>query len=255
MQTLLKSLAISALFFNSISIKAQKNIVISDSLLERADVYNIKLGGQAFGKLLKMEFGDYRILGSKVGGTTTTTRGNFWGTKSISNSKQKFSFSITNSLDTVEVLAAKYDTIKSTEELRVSPHFSIGGNEVKQWSQTFTAFMDVNNDTTNTWALLMNDAGLNMDAQYDGYLQNGQRKIVLMPVSSNKNKDDKRMVPALGFEFIENNKSIAAVQYYGGGLLGRNRNIAWIDKGLDGKTKLLLAAAITAIIQQKQMDM
>ena len=74
---------------------------------------------------------------------------------------------------------------------------------------------------------------------------------VFAPASSNKNGGDKRSYPALGYEFIENGQSISALQYFGGGALGYNKNIVWIHNSLDEKVKLILAAASTAILQIK----
>ena len=83
------------------------------------------------------------------------------------------------------------------------------------------------------------------------FLTNGERKIFLSPASSNKNGGDKRSLPALGYESIEKGQSLSAVQYYGGGLLGLNKNIVWLSKSSDEKMKLILAAASTAILQIK----
>ena len=77
------------------------------------------------------------------------------------------------------------------------------------------------------------------------------RKIIIISASSNKNGSDKRMFPALGCGFLENDKTIAAVQYYGGGALGNNKNIVWIINDPDANMKLILAAAITAIMQNQ----
>ena len=52
-------------------------------------------------------------------------------------------------------------------------------------------------------------------------------------------------------QLIENGKSICALQYYGGGMMGMNKNIVWIYKELDAKFKLILAATATAILQIK----
>jgi hypothetical protein len=80
-------------------------------------------------------------------------------------------------------------------------------------------------------------------------LTNATRKIDILPVTSNKNGEDKRSMPALGYEFVESGKSLAAVQYYGGGMLGMNKNIVWLQKDLDETMKLVMAAAATAILQ------
>ena len=75
--------------------------------------------------------------------------------------------------------------------------------------------------------------------------------MFVTPTSSNKNGSDTRSLPALGYEFIENDQSLSALQYYGGGAFGLNKNIIWINKSVDEKMKLILAAAGTAILQIK----
>ena len=77
------------------------------------------------------------------------------------------------------------------------------------------------------------------------------KKDLCTPASSNKNGGDTRSYPALGYEFIENGQSLSALQYYGGGMMGLNKNIVWIHNSLDEKVKLILAAASTAILQTK----
>jgi len=77
--------------------------------------------------------------------------------------------------------------------------------------------------------------------------------IRIFPASSDKDNSDKRALPALGYELYENGQACAAVQYYGGGLWGTNKNIVWIRNDLDNRKKLFLAAAVTSLLQH-QMD-
>ena len=59
------------------------------------------------------------------------------------------------------------------------------------------------------------------------------------------------MFPALGYEFIENEQALGALQYFGGGALGTNKNVAWLLNSLNADMQLILASAITALIQLK----
>lgn len=105
----------------------------------------------------------------------------------------------------------------------------------------------INADTSKMWALLMNSVrGSNTKEIYEALLTDGERKIFIFSTSSNKNGDDKRSMPALGYELMENGELLCAFQYYGGGMLGMNKNIICIYKDLDAKFKLILAAAATA---------
>jgi hypothetical protein len=78
-----------------------------------------------------------------------------------------------------------------------------------------------------------------------------ENEILIFPASSNINNSDKRMFPALGFELFENDQACAAVQYYGGGAFGANKNIVWLRDDLDNRRKLIVAAALTTIMQHQ----
>ncbi len=154
--------------------------------------------------------------------------------------------------DSAKVNAANNISTQSLHEMEILPNFSWGNNELLQESRNFSAFITLNQDTSETWVLLMNiTRGSNAGGKYDVQLTNGERKIVVIPTTSNKNGADTRSLPALGYEFIENGQSVAALQYYGGGALGMNKNIVWLHNSLDAKIKLILAAAGTAILQIK----
>jgi hypothetical protein len=82
-------------------------------------------------------------------------------------------------------------------------------------------------------------------------LTNGIRKFLIFSASSDKNGNDKRKIPAQGYELRENNRAVLALQYYGGGMLGMNKNMVWINNTQQPKMQLILAAAATAIMQLK----
>jgi hypothetical protein len=231
--------------------EAQKDIIISDSLTANAEKLNVKMGTQWFGKIWKFRFGDYAVVSSKLGWVTASAKENFFNTKTESKSTEKFSFVLTNKAnDSALVNAANNIAIQSLHEIEIIPHFSLGNDELLKETHNFSAFITFNGDTTETWALLMNvTRGSNSQGEYNAFLTNGERKIFLLPTTSNKNGGDNRSLPALGYEFIENDQSLSALQYYGGGAFGLNKNIIWITKNADQKMKLILAAASTAILQ------
>lgn len=232
---------------------AQKDIVISDSLAAHAQKLNVKLGAQWFGKIWKIRFGEYAVVSSKMAWTPMTTRGNFFNTRTESKSTEKFSFVLTNkSNDSAKVNAANNILIEAMHEIEILPNFTWGDNELIQEQRNFSAFININQDTTETWALFMNFIrGKNIEGSSESFLTNGRRTIFVVPTTSYKNGEDKRPMPAMGYEFIENNQSLGALQYYGGGLMGMNKNVVWIHDGLEERLKLVLAAACTAILQIK----
>lgn len=238
---------------------AQKNIVISDSLKANADKMNVKMGTQWAGKIWKFRFGDYAVVSSKMGWTKTTSKANLFNTRTESKTTQKFSFVLTGATtDTARVNAAVNIKVKELKEFEVLPNFFLGSNELLKETNNFTAFITINGDTTDTWALLMNlMAGTETEGNYknEALLTNGIRKIFLVTVTSNKNGDDKHAIPAFGYELMENGLALGALQFYGGGMLGLNKNIIWIHRSLETKMKLILAAGMTAVLQKMADNM
>lgn len=238
---------------------SQKNIVISDSLNANADKMNVKMGSQTVGKIWKFRFGDYAVVSSKMGWTKTSSKANLLNTRTESRTTQKFSFAMTGATtDTATVNAAVNIETKELKEFEVLPNFFVGNNELLKETNNFTALININGDTTDTWALLINlVAGTETEGKYrnESMLTNGTRKIFLVPVTSNKNGDDKRKIPAYGYELIENELALGAVQFYGGGIAGLNKNIIWIHRSLETKMKLMLAAAMTAVLQKMADNM
>ena len=235
-------------------IHAQKDIIINDSLAVNSEKLKVKMGSQGLGKIWKFQFGNYAVISSKAGWTTTSTKGNIFNTKTESKSTKKFSFLMTNKInDTAKVNAANNIETQSLHELEFfSNAFWESDELLLQETQNFSAYITINGDTSEIWVLFMNTiSGSNTQGMHDALLTNGERKIFVTPVSSNKNGGDTRSMPALGYEFIENGQSISAFQYYGGGMMGLNKNIVWIHNSLDEKVKLVLAAASTAILQIK----
>ena len=231
---------------------AQKNLIIDNNLEANADRLKVKMGTQVFGKIWKFRFGEYAVGASKMGWTRTSSKSNLLDTKTDSKSSQKFSFELGNGSAMAKVNAASKINIQSLNELQLLPHIFLGKDEVIHRTDNFIALITINEDTTDTWSLLINSTrDVESGDKFEGLLTNGTRNIDIIPASSDKQGENNRSMPALGYQLHENNTYLAAVQYYGGGLLGFNKNIVWIKKDLDPEFKLLLAAAITAIMQIK----
>ena len=62
---------------------AHRNIVVSDSLLANADQLKVKMGAQWMG-IHKWRVGDYAVVSSKLGWTTTSTTTNLFKTRTAS---------------------------------------------------------------------------------------------------------------------------------------------------------------------------
>lgn len=246
----MKLIFICTVFLTPFSGEAQKGtIALSGNLSKTSDVLNVKMGTQWFGKIWKFQFGDYEVISSKLSWTTNSNKASLFNRKTESTTTEKFSFLLANkATDTARVNAARKVKINGMREIEILPNFSIGSDELLSESGNFTAFININEDTASTWALFMNVFRIKAeDKFYDAFLTNGDRRILILPVTSN----DSRSIPSLGYEFQENGEPLCAVQYYGGGALGSNKNIIWLSKSLDEHMKLILAAAMTALLQIK----
>lgn len=248
-----KSLLVSFLIMVSVFVGAQnKGIIISESLAANSEPLKVKIGTQWMGKIRNFEFGEYSVVQSKIGWIKTSNKSNLFNTKSESKTTQKFSFTLCNKTgDSVSVNAANSIEIKVLKETELFSDFYIGDNEILLDSSNFTALININRDTTETWTLFMNSTSGSLTEELRiAFLTNGNIKINLVPVSSNIGKGVlARMFPAQGFEFFENDLAIGALQYFGGGATGTNKNIVWILNDLKPEIKLVLAAAMTAILQ------
>ncbi len=246
----LKLIFICSLFLISTSGIAQKGTIeLSGNLSKNAEILNVKMGTQWLGKIWSFKFGEYEVVSGKAGWVTTGSKASLFNRKTESTTTEKFSFQLTNkSTDTAYVNAARRVKVNGMREIEILPNFSIGSNELLSESGNFTAFININEDSTETWALFMSVIRITSeDKFYDAFLTNGDRRILILPVTSK----DTRTIPSLGYEFQENGAPLCAVQYYGGGALGSNKNIIWLGKSLDQHMKLILASAMTALLQIK----
>lgn len=231
----------------------KKGIIISENLVANSKPLKVKMGAQKMGKIWSFKFGDYAVTDSKNGWTTTTSKSNLFNTKTESKSTEKFAFTLTSKTgDYAKVNAANNIEIKTLQETELFAGFYIGDDEVLLDSRNFTAFINLNQDTTEIWILYMNvTTGNTVDNGGTAFLTNGERKIFIISTDSNKNGTDSRTFPALGYEFFENEQPVCALQYFGGGAFGMNKNIVWIHDNLNSEMKLILAAAMTSVLQLK----
>jgi len=245
-----KILVFSFLMLSAVITAAQKNIIISENLSANSEMLNVKMGVQKFGKIWNFRFGEYAVVKSKMGWTTTKSKGNFWGNKSESVTSEKFSFVLCNQKsDSAIVNAANKIEAKSLNEIELLPNFFWGSNELVKGESIFSAQIVFNRDSSDIWAVFIKEtAGSQTGSGFLAFLTNGTRDIKIFPASSN-NETEKRTFPARGYEFIENGQSLSALQYLGSGALGMNKNIIWLNTNLDDRMKLILAAAMAAILQ------
>jgi len=236
---------------SEISNAQKKNIVISDNLMENAEIMKIKMGTQWMGKMWKFKFGDYSITKNKLGWTKITQKSNLLSTKVETKIGYKFNFELNNKTSESAIVNAVYsENIKELQSIELFPHFYLGSDMVLKDSLNFTANILLSSNLENTWNLYMKKtSGFGMDFKDEGILTNEERVISIIFVTSNQDNNDNRVLPAMGYEFTENGKAICAMQYYGGGTFGLNKNIIWIDSTLNQGMKLIVAAAMTSILE------
>ena len=235
---------------------AQHNIVVSDSLAANADTLTVKRGAQWLGRMPQWRFGDYAIASSKLSSTGTRTKGIRSGT-SESRSSGKFSFVLTNGTGDSASVQAEHNTTVHLLHKESQNGWRIpsipSDEEVMLDSQNATANITVNGDTTDTWALVLGvRVAHRSELVSNAVLTNGVRKIVLSDVTSHKHGWFDLRGIAAGYEFIEDGRSLGAVQYYGGTF--GTTNIVWMLRSVDARTKLLLAAAMTAVLQVRSPE-
>lgn len=234
-----------------------KTVVINKELEENSDKLKVKLGTQWMGKISKIKFGDYKVVDSKNGWVKTKVKSNFWNTFSESKTENKFSFVMEHkSLGSAIVNTLSQMTVKEARSVNLFSigdfDFFTGPDDDYTSTQIFSSEIQIKDDSGEPWSMQLamtndNDAGYSDE----GILGCSDRLIFIEPISSNKNGNDSRKIPARGYEFIEDNKSLGAVQYYGGGVFGLNKNIVWIRSNLKPKMKLILASAMIVILQIK----
>ena len=226
-----------------------QTIIINDSLSAHADRMVVKKGAQWTGRIARWSFGEYAVVSSKGGSTAVDTRRNLLNTATDSTSSQKFSFVMTNRTgDSAWVDAAHNVWVQALRGLALGHGFSLGGTDTVWQSDNFIAFITINRDTTDTWTLLMGLDQSETHTEYASILSNGERRLEVTFVSSDRKR---RMPPpylsSLGYEFVENGRSLGAVQVLGMSL--REPYLVWLDRGLDARMKLILSAAMTAVLQ------
>jgi hypothetical protein len=233
---------------------AQHNIIISDGLAGDADTLRVMKGAQWGGRIAKWRFGDYAVVSSKMGPTTSRGKGNQLRTetesRSTTRSTEEFSFVLTNrTTDSARVKVAHNSTVHTLHK-PTSNGWAIASDEVVLDSASGTAVITINGDTTDTWTLRIGvTIGPTTEGNHRAVLTNGERTILLSPVSSNTHGRSDVRGTAAGYEFFENGQSLCALQYFGGTL--GNTTIVWMRRSLDATTKLMLAAAMTAVLQMK----
>ena len=243
---------------------APKHILLTDSLLANSDPWDVSQGAELMGTS-KWRFGEYAVV-AKQGWTTGGSWTNLFGTKTENQAATKFSSVVNNpNTDSAFVLGAHVFTSKSNPGLDLGNGSFVGGDGRTVEADRFMASITLNGDTT-VWTLSIRASdvsdrqgeSIEGRAAHAATLTSGERRIVLNPVFSKKLAKSPSILsqvatsfrpPAMGYEFVEDGRSLCAVEYFSSGLAGSAKNTIWLDRNIDQRMRLLLAAAMTAVLQ------
>lgn len=231
---------------------AAQDIQIDPGLAGNAQKFPVKKGPQWPFKIAKWRFGEFAVASSKSGMTTTTSDGPLFGLTDKRKTRYRFSFVLASaSQDTARVRAEYLRRVTQGRTIAEGDGWSIGSDIPIESSDQFSASIVVAGDTTDSWTLtrLLTESP-NGDHTYESMLTDGERTIVLAPTSVRREDRKALASPAYGYEFFEGEESLGAVQYHGG-TFGQTY-IVWLRKDLDAQTRLLLAAAMTALLQMSE---
>jgi hypothetical protein len=137
----------------------------------------------------------------------------------------------------------------------VLPGVSVGVDPLSGAKDNLVASIKLDGDSTVTWKLQLNVqrnvAGAAEKAKASS-LSDGTREIEIRNVSSEASHGSEQAMPARGYEFREDDRAIAALQYFGGDYpTSKKHLVVYVRSDLEPRAKLLLATAMTAILQSK----
>ena len=224
-----------------------RSIVVDGDLQANADVLKVKMGVMHARKIFAFKFGEFAVVSSKMGTGVTTTSGY------QSRSRQKFAFVLRGpGPGTASVEADQNVDAGTISSIELPGGVSIDLQLIAGHSDQLVATIALGAEPAANWTLTLvvvrRLAGLREEVPI-AVLSDGTREIVISPVTSDAPGAERSAAPARGYQFAEGGKALGALQYYGGGLLGMNKNVVYLRRDLDPQDRLLLAAAMTAMLQ------
>lgn len=244
-------LAVWVTFFSAC--RSASRIILADGLRVGTDVMRARMTFQAPGRIWNFKFGEYAIVKSKMSAAATKTMGD--GTLEGSLTTLSFWFVLKGAgSETVRVEASQRIGSLNVEDVDIAPDTSVGVEGIMGVHSHLVATLAFEGEEAPPWRLYLNSVktggGIGEKTSVS-YMTDGTREIVLTPVTSDVPGGKGHALPARGYAFAEKGTPLAAVQYYGGGIFGLNQNYVHLRRDLDRRMKLLLAAAMTAVMQAK----
>jgi len=234
---------------------AAAGIVVDEDLRTSADIYKVSLGMQKPGRTWDFKFGDYHIVSSKTGVAVTSSTSSFLTNRGESRTRQDYSFVMKGGGSaTARVTAVQNAEARDIPDLDLGAGFAIDLEAIEGGIDGLLASILIEGDLNESWTLLLNvkrSWANTVEETRMSLLSNGTRQIRVVPVTSDQPGAKSSSLPARGYEFFDEDMPIAALQYLGAGVLGFNKNVVYLRRDLEPQTRLMLAAAMSAIMQAK----
>jgi len=246
---------LGSLAHSTVGAADDNEIVIDAGLAAHAIVLPVTVAARKTFKVADFRFGEFSVVSSKLG----MAKGHSGGWISYlehAESEQKFSFVMRGSgPEVASVTAVQSFESGPLKRHEVLPGVSIGVDPLSGARDTLVATIQLDGESAAGWKLQLNVqrnvAGAAEKARASS-LTDGTREFEIRNVSSRVPGDSAQATPARGYEFREGDQAIAALQYYGGGYPTSTRHLTvYLRDDLDPRTQLLLATAMTAILQSK----
>jgi len=232
-----------------------KAIIVDEGLAASADVLPVTVAAAKTFKVADFRFGEYVVVSSKLGMAKGHTSG-WLSPFEHDENEQKFTFVMKGAApETARVAAVQRFESGPLKRHEVLPGVTVGVDPLSGAKDNLVASIELDGETAATWKLQLhvqrNVAGASEQARAS-MLTDGTREIEIRNVSSEAPEGGEQAMPARGYEFHEGDRTIAALQYYGGGYPTSKRHlVVYLRNDLDPPTRLLLATAMTAILQSK----
>jgi len=242
---------------------SDKTIQIDEDLRVNAEVLKVVLGTSTPAHQVNIKFGEYSVVSSKVREGPQTTTSEFLGPVAHTRIRSYFTFVLEDAASATAKVKAEWNILSEKPGhcleidlgIDVDIEYCLGDEEPKPGLHDLVvAAVQIDGEAASRWTLLLDvvrsESGLTERAG-TSFLTDGSRQIVIRPATSAGPAKNLLDLPARGFEFWEAGQSLGAVQYYAGGALGLNKNVVYLRRDIDPQLKLLLASAMTAIMEYK----
>lgn len=252
--------------FDLTKAEAQKLMFISDELHENADKFEVGMKGGV--GILKYYFGSYKVTKTKTGWTKSKYNSKLFSPLETASSERKLSFEfVSDKGDTAWVNLNRnmnYEGINKEGITFFGRNSSInfgGYQEVLENSDNLLGVIETNAEEP-AWSFIVSEkygSRVGEKPVFVGWLSNGDRMIDILPVFEYQNPGKKSMVDMMmgseiwlkGFEFVENGRSLGAVQ------VGPMKKmfIVWLSKKNDPMTDFVIGSTFAALMPEYQIDM